>query len=55
MFEEASDADLVTLMGEEAREESAAMGRRLSLVGELCARRHPETKPPSATAPRPTP
>ncbi|KUI01445.1 hypothetical protein AU190_18415 [Mycolicibacterium acapulense] len=42
MFEEASDADLVTLMGEEAREEAAATGRRLSLVGELCARRHPE-------------
>lgn len=42
MFEAASDADLITFMGEEAREESAAMGRRLSLVGELFARRNPE-------------
>ncbi|OBK80851.1 HNH endonuclease signature motif containing protein [Mycobacterium sp. 1164985.4] len=42
MFEDASDADLITFMGEEAREESAAMGRRLSLVGELFARRNPE-------------
>lgn len=42
MFEAASDADLITFMGEESREESAAMGRRLSLVGELFARRNPE-------------
>ncbi|MGE2722654.1 HNH endonuclease, partial [Mycolicibacterium celeriflavum] len=42
MFEVPSDADLITFMGEEAREESAAMGRRLQLVGELFARRNPE-------------
>ncbi|WP_205844365.1 13E12 repeat family protein, partial [Mycolicibacterium sp. GF69] len=35
----ASDADLITFMGEEAREECAAMGRRLALVAELYARR----------------
>ena len=39
MFDDASTADLLTLMGEEAREESAAMGRRLALVAELYARR----------------
>ncbi|MGE2719885.1 HNH endonuclease signature motif containing protein [Mycolicibacterium celeriflavum] len=39
MFEDASSFDLLTLMGEEAREESAAMGRRLALVAELYARR----------------
>jgi Domain of unknown function (DUF222) len=39
MFESTSDADLIAFMGEEAREESAAMGRRLALVGELFARR----------------
>ena len=42
MFETASDGELITFMGEEAREESAAMGRRLDLVGELFARRHPD-------------
>lgn len=42
MFDHVSDAELITVMGEEAREESAAMGRRLSLVGELFARRNPE-------------
>lgn len=39
MFEDASNFDLLTLMGEEAHEESAAMGRRLALVAELYARR----------------
>ncbi|MGV0786384.1 HNH endonuclease signature motif containing protein [Mycolicibacterium sp. XJ2] len=39
MFEDASSGDLITLMGEEAREEAAAMGRRLALVAELYARR----------------
>ncbi|MGE2693016.1 DUF222 domain-containing protein, partial [Mycolicibacterium pulveris] len=34
-----SDAELVDYMGEEAREESAAMGRRLAALGELYARR----------------
>lgn len=42
MFEDTSDAELITFMGEEAREESAAMGRRLALVGELFARRAQE-------------
>ncbi|MCT7660253.1 HNH endonuclease signature motif containing protein [Mycobacterium deserti] len=41
MFE-TSDSELITFMGEEAREEAAAVGRRLALVGELYARRHPE-------------
>ncbi|MGE2726782.1 DUF222 domain-containing protein, partial [Mycolicibacterium pulveris] len=39
MFEVLSDAELVDYMGEEAREESAAMGRRLAALGELFARR----------------
>ncbi|MEO3758037.1 HNH endonuclease signature motif containing protein [Mycobacterium sp. B14F4] len=39
MFEEPSDAELISLIGEETREESAAMGRRLELIGELFARR----------------
>jgi Domain of unknown function (DUF222) len=39
VFESTSDADLIAFMGEEAREESAAMGRRLALVAELFARR----------------
>ncbi|KUI12080.1 hypothetical protein AU193_02530 [Mycobacterium sp. GA-1285] len=42
MFEDASSGDLLTLMGEEAREEAAAMGRRLALVAELYARRERE-------------
>ena len=41
MFETVSDADLLTFMGEETREESAAMGRRLASVGELFERRNP--------------
>jgi uncharacterized protein DUF222 len=39
MFELVSTAELVDVMGEETREESAAMGRRLAAVGELFARR----------------
>jgi hypothetical protein len=39
MFETVSDAELINLMGEETREESAAMARRLASVGELYARR----------------
>ncbi|MGV0718372.1 HNH endonuclease, partial [Mycolicibacterium sp. XJ662] len=39
MFEAVSDGELVDFMGEETREESAAMGRRLAAVGELFARR----------------
>lgn len=57
MFEP-SDAELVTFIGEEAREEAAAMGRRLELVGELFARRRRQlrearffaTDPHAATA-----
>ncbi|OBI84258.1 HNH endonuclease signature motif containing protein [Mycobacterium sp. E740] len=41
MFEEVSDEELITFMGEETREESAAMGRRLASVGELFERRYP--------------
>ncbi|MGV0582107.1 DUF222 domain-containing protein, partial [Mycolicibacterium elephantis] len=37
-----SDAELIDHMGEETREESAAMGRRLAAVGELFARREQE-------------
>ncbi|WP_164890223.1 DUF222 domain-containing protein, partial [Mycolicibacterium elephantis] len=37
-----SDAELIDYMGEETREESAAMGRRLAAVGELFARREQE-------------
>ena len=39
MFEEVSDVELVDFMGEETREESAAMGRRLAAVAELFVRR----------------
>ncbi|MDA4106517.1 hypothetical protein MHOL44478_04460 [Mycobacterium holsaticum DSM 44478] len=39
MFDTLSDAELVDFMGEKAREESAALGRRLAAVGELFARR----------------
>src|SRR5690349_20439434 len=39
VFEGVSDVELVDFMGEETREESAAMGRRLAAVGELFARR----------------
>ncbi|MGV0875500.1 DUF222 domain-containing protein, partial [Mycolicibacterium sp. XJ879] len=42
MFESVSDVELVDFMGEETREESAAMGRRLAAVGELFARRERE-------------
>lgn len=42
MFGPASDAELITFMGEEAREESAALGRRWYLVAELASRRFPE-------------
>lgn len=42
MFEMVSDAELIDHMGEETREESAAMGRRLAAVGELFARREQE-------------
>ncbi|WP_407662331.1 HNH endonuclease signature motif containing protein [Mycolicibacterium rutilum] len=38
----ATDADLITFMGEEVREESAALGRRWFLVAELAGRRFPE-------------
>ncbi|KUH87614.1 MULTISPECIES: HNH endonuclease signature motif containing protein [unclassified Mycobacterium] len=41
MFETVSDSELLTFMGEETREESAAMGRRLASVGELFERRNP--------------
>lgn len=39
MFESPSDAELIDLIGEETREECAAMGRRFDLIGELFARR----------------
>jgi hypothetical protein len=39
MFESVTNAQLIDFMGEETREESAAMGRRLAAVGELFARR----------------
>jgi hypothetical protein len=42
MFGTVSDAELIDFMGEETREESAAMGRRLAAVGELFARRDRE-------------
>jgi hypothetical protein len=39
MFEVVTDAELIDMMGEETREESAAIARRLRAVGELFARR----------------
>lgn len=42
MFELRSDSDLVEVMGEAARAESAAVARRLAAVGELYARRSVE-------------
>jgi hypothetical protein len=42
VFETVSDAELIDFMGEESREESAAIARRLLAVGELYARRAQE-------------
>jgi hypothetical protein len=39
VFEDVSDWALIEYMGEETREESAAMGRRLASVAELYSRR----------------
>jgi hypothetical protein len=58
MFESVTNAELIDVMGEESREESAAVARRLAAVGELFARRAQElvegkfwfTDPREATA-----
>ncbi len=39
MFEDFTDAALIDAMGEATRDESAAIARRLALIGELDARR----------------
>jgi hypothetical protein len=39
MFEAVSDADLIDVMGEAARDESTAIAQRLAAVAELYVRR----------------